>query len=52
MHLKMLGIHKAMFIESNPVPAKTALSLMGKCRADVRLPLAPCSPPASRSSKA
>jgi 4-hydroxy-tetrahydrodipicolinate synthase len=28
-----------MFIESNPVPAKTTLSLMGKCRADVRLPL-------------
>jgi 4-hydroxy-tetrahydrodipicolinate synthase len=39
MHLKMLDIHNAMFIESNPVPVKTALSLIGKCRADVRLPL-------------
>jgi len=39
MHLRMLDIHNAMFIESNPVPVKTALSLIGKCRADVRLPL-------------
>ena len=39
MHLKMLDIHNAMFIESNPVPVKTALSLIRKCRADVRLPL-------------
>lgn len=44
MHLKMLAIHQAMFIEANPVPAKTALSLMGKCRADVRLPLVALQP--------
>lgn len=39
MHLKLLAVHQAMFIESNPVPVKTTASLMGKCRADVRLPL-------------
>jgi len=44
MHLKMLDIHNAMFIESNPVPVKTAASLMGKCGADVRLPLVPMQP--------
>jgi len=44
MHLKMLDIHNAMFIESNPVPVKTALSLIGKCRADVRLPLVSLQP--------
>jgi 4-hydroxy-tetrahydrodipicolinate synthase len=44
MHLKMLDIHNAMFVESNPVPVKTALSLMGKCLGDVRLPLAPLQP--------
>ena len=44
LHLKMLDIHNAMFIESNPVPVKTALSLMGKCSADVRLPLVPLQP--------
>jgi 4-hydroxy-tetrahydrodipicolinate synthase len=32
-----------MFIESNPVPVKTALGLMGKCSDEVRLPLAPLS---------
>ncbi len=35
MHLSLLDIHNAMFIESNPVPVKTALSLMGKCRGEV-----------------
>jgi 4-hydroxy-tetrahydrodipicolinate synthase len=30
-----------LFIESNPVPLKTALAAMGLCREDVRLPLAP-----------
>lgn len=44
MHLKMLDIHNAMFIESNPVPVKTALSLMGKCGASVRQPLADLQP--------
>lgn len=38
-HLQLLDIHNAMFIESNPVPVKTAASLMGLCGADVRLPL-------------
>jgi len=32
-----------MFIETNPVPVKTALGLMGKCSDHVRLPLAPMS---------
>ncbi|MDY0269314.1 4-hydroxy-tetrahydrodipicolinate synthase [Trichloromonas sp.] len=39
LHLKLLEIHNTMFIESNPVPVKTAASLMGLCGADVRLPL-------------
>lgn len=39
MHLQMLEIHNTMFIESNPVPVKTALALMGRIGADVRLPL-------------
>lgn len=32
---------KDLFIETNPVPVKTALSLMHKCSDEVRLPLAP-----------
>ena len=40
-HLSLLDAHQAMFIESNPVPVKTTAALMGKCRAEVRLPLVP-----------
>jgi len=43
LHLQTLKISNAMFIESNPVPVKTALGLMGKCSDEVRLPLAPMS---------
>jgi 4-hydroxy-tetrahydrodipicolinate synthase len=43
MHLSLLKINNAMFIETNPTPVKTALGLMGKCSDEVRLPLAPMS---------
>ena len=43
LHLKMLKINNAMFIETNPTPVKTALGLMGRCSDEVRLPLAPMS---------
>ncbi|MRR55849.1 MAG: 4-hydroxy-tetrahydrodipicolinate synthase [Deltaproteobacteria bacterium] len=43
LHLKLLKISNAMFIETNPVPVKTALGFMGKCSDDIRLPLAPMS---------
>lgn len=39
IHLHLLELNQSMFIEANPVPAKTSAALMGKCRADVRLPL-------------
>jgi 4-hydroxy-tetrahydrodipicolinate synthase len=41
LHLKLLKIANAMFIETNPVPVKTAVSLMGMATDEVRLPLAP-----------
>ena len=43
LHLETLKIGNAMFIESNPIPVKTALGLMGKCSEEVRLPLCPMS---------
>jgi len=43
LHLRLLMINSAMFVESNPVPVKTALGLMGKCSDEVRLPLCPMS---------
>lgn len=39
LHLALLEFHTAMFIESNPVPVKTSLALLGMIEAQVRLPL-------------
>ena len=33
------GLHKNLFIESNPIPVKWALHKMGKCDSGIRLPL-------------
>ena len=41
LHLYLLKISNAMFIESNPVPVKAAVALQGRCLGDVRLPLSP-----------
>lgn len=41
LHLYLLKISNAMFMETNPVPVKTGVAMMGKCRDEVRLPLAP-----------
>jgi 4-hydroxy-tetrahydrodipicolinate synthase len=52
MHLQLLDLHKAMFIESNPVPVKTAVALMGKCDAFVRQPLSSLLPASLEKLKA
>ncbi len=38
---KLARLHRAMFLEASPAPAKYALSLLGLCTDDVRLPLVP-----------
>jgi len=43
LHDRLMPLHDAMFCETNPVPVKFAAAALGKCRADVRLPLAPLS---------
>lgn len=40
---QLLAIHKAMFVEANPIPVKWALHEMGKITAGIRLPLTPLS---------
>ena len=45
LHYKMWPINKAMFFETNPIPVKAALALMGKIGWDIRLPLTPISDP-------
>lgn len=44
LHLKLLELHQAMFIETNPVPVKVAASLMGLCGDHLRLPLVELQP--------
>jgi len=38
-HYKLLPLIKAVFIETNPIPIKTAMSLLGMCEPDLRLPM-------------
>ncbi len=39
MHYRLEPLNQAMFIETNPIPVKTALALMGKIEEEFRLPL-------------
>jgi len=39
LHLELLLINAAMFVETNPIPAKEALALMGKIAPEFRLPM-------------
>jgi 4-hydroxy-tetrahydrodipicolinate synthase len=39
LHFRLWPLMQALFIETNPIPAKTALAMMGKIREEFRLPL-------------
>ncbi|MBW1915331.1 MAG: 4-hydroxy-tetrahydrodipicolinate synthase [Deltaproteobacteria bacterium] len=41
LFIKLFPLCKAMFFETNPVPVKTSLALMGKIEEGLRLPLVP-----------
>jgi len=41
LHYKLLPLIKAVFLETNPIPVKTAMSLMGMIEPDLRLPMCP-----------
>ena len=45
LHYKLEPLNGAMFIETNPIPVKTALAMMGKIEEEFRLPLCPMSAP-------
>jgi 4-hydroxy-tetrahydrodipicolinate synthase len=40
---QLLPLVRALFLETNPIPVKAALSMMGYCRDELRLPLLPMS---------
>ena len=39
IHRRLLPLHRALFCETSPAPAKYALSRLGRCTDEVRLPL-------------
>lgn len=39
IQFQLLPLHKALFVESNPIPVKWAVSRMGLCKDALRLPL-------------
>ena len=41
LHFKLQPLNQAMFFETNPIPVKTALGMMGKISPEFRLPLCP-----------
>ena len=44
LYYRLLPLFLAMFFETNPIPVKTSLALMGKIRHEMRLPLCPMAP--------
>jgi 4-hydroxy-tetrahydrodipicolinate synthase len=40
---RLIRLHKAMFADSSPAPAKFALATLGLCSEECRLPITPCS---------
>ena len=41
--LRLAPLHRSLFSEPNPIPVKAALALLGRCTAELRLPLSPLS---------
>ena len=52
LHMKLLPLHKQLFVEPNPIPVKWALAHMGKAGGALRLPLTPLSPASQELVKA
>jgi len=49
---RLAALHKVLFVEPSPAPAKYAASLLGKCEESVRLPLLACSEAAKTQIRA
>jgi len=51
LHFLLWPLMKALFIETNPIPAKTALAMMGKIAKSSGFLCAGCPTPTGRSSR-
>ena len=38
---RLMPLHMSLFVETSPAPVKYAVSLLGRCTPDLRLPLVP-----------
>lgn len=43
LHYEILPLARVLFLETNPIPIKAAMAMMGYCRDELRLPLLPMS---------
>jgi 4-hydroxy-tetrahydrodipicolinate synthase len=43
INFRLLGLHRNLFVEANPIPVKWAVARMGKIKNNLRLPLTPLS---------
>jgi 4-hydroxy-tetrahydrodipicolinate synthase len=41
--MKLLALHRALFLEPNPIPVKWAVARLGKAGGTLRLPMVPLS---------
>jgi len=44
VHFDLFRLSRVMFVESNPIPVKTAMGLLGLCDPTLRLPMSPLLP--------
>ncbi|MBK7898803.1 MAG: 4-hydroxy-tetrahydrodipicolinate synthase [Azonexus sp.] len=44
IHFRLLGLHRDLFCEANPIPVKWAVERLGLSQGGIRLPLTPLSP--------
>ena len=45
LHYELLPIIQALFTETNPIPVKAAMAMLGKCSPELRMPLTPITEP-------
>jgi 4-hydroxy-tetrahydrodipicolinate synthase len=45
VHYELVPLFEALFLETNPIPLKAAMAMLGKMTGDVRLPLTPVTEP-------